>query len=363
MGLNMDLKEFYNGKRVLVTGHTGFKGSWLTFLLRKLGANVCGYSLAPQTSPALYEIIGGDSLCESVIADVADMEMMRRTFQTFRPEIVLHLAAQPLVLDGYQRPVYTFLTNVMGTVHMLECVRLCDSVKSVVNVTTDKVYKNIEQEAGYKEDDELCGYDPYSNSKSCSELVTYSYINSFLRSKGVRVSTARAGNVIGGGDFSENRIIPDCVKASVRGEKIVIRNPHSVRPYQHVLEPLVAYLTIAAAQEQDGSLAGNYNIGPDREDCVRTQELVSIFCDCWKDGADYTIQTNENAPHEAGLLMLDNRKLKETFGLAPVWNIADAVGKTVEWTKAYYGKQDVGQVMDRQIDEFLSEKNRKCGRR
>ena len=276
-------------------------------------------------------------------------------FSSFRPEIVFHLAAQPLVLDGYERPVYTFRTNVMGTVDLLECVRRSESVKSVLNVTTDKVYKHIEQEKGYKETDELCGYDPYSNSKSCSELVTYSYVRSFLEERGVAVSTARAGNVIGGGDFSANRIVPDCVRAAHEGKSLVLRNPHSVRPYQHVLEPLYAYLTIAAAQAADAAFAGNYNIGPDRADCVTTEQLVRRFAESWGEGFSYEAHAVPGAPHEAGLLMLDNTKLKETFGLRPVWSIAQAVQKTVEWSKAYYAGEDMLNVTRAQIGAFLSD--------
>ena len=355
-----DLFSFYKGRRVLVTGHTGFKGSWLVFLLAKMGAKVCGYALAPETKPALYDILGGDRLCEGHVADVRDLAAMQRVFDGFRPEIVFHLAAQPLVLAGYARPVYTFETNVMGSVHMLECVRRTKSVKSVVNVTTDKVYKNTERQEGYREEDVLCGYDPYSNSKSCSELVTYSYTRSYLQAAGVAVSTARAGNVIGGGDFSDNRIIPDCVKAAAKGEAVVIRNPRSVRPYQHVLEPLAAYLTIAAAQYGDGALAGSYNIGPDRDDCVYTEKLVSLFCGAWKEGVRYTVHSESGAPHEAGLLMLDNAKVKETFGISPVWGIAEAVKKTVEWSKAYYAKEDMRRVTEGQIEAFFAD--RLCGK-
>ena len=350
----MDL-SFYRGKRVLVTGHTGFKGSWLTVLLHKLGAQVCGYSLAPNTQPALYDILGCDALCESHIGDIADLGALSAVFAAFRPDVVFHLAAQPIVLEGYARPVYTYQTNVMGTVNVLECVRKSDSVKSVVNVTTDKVYKNIEQEKGYQETDELCGYDPYSNSKSCSELVTYSYVQSFLREKGVAVSTARAGNVIGGGDFSADRIVPDCVRAAHAGACLRLRNPHSVRPYQHVLEPLFAYLTIAAAQAENGALAGNYNIGPDRSDCVTTERLVQDFAASWGGGFRYEANPVSGAPHEAGLLLLDNTKLKNVFGLRPVWTIAEAVEKTVEWSKAYYAGEDMLAVTRRQAEEYFAD--------
>lgn len=350
----MDL-SFYKGKRVLVTGHTGFKGSWLIVLLNTLGAKVCGFSLAPETSPALYNILRGDSFCESHIGDIADISKLGAVFDKFRPEIVIHLAAQPLVLEGYERPVYTYLTNVMGTVNVLECARQSDSVKSILNVTTDKVYKNVEQNKGYRESDELCGYDPYSNSKSCSELVTYSYACSFLKGKGIAVSTARAGNVIGGGDFSANRIVPDCVRAATEKSCLRLRNPFSVRPYQHVLEPLVAYLTIAALQYTDAKYAGNYNIGPDRNDCVTTEQLVKMFKESWGPGFAYEASVIKDAPHEAGLLLLDNTKLKQTFGIYPVWNIRQAIQKTVEWTKAYLEGEDMVAVIQGQIDAFLKD--------
>lgn len=246
----VNLPEFYRDKRVLVTGHTGFKGGWLIFWLNKLGARVCGYGLEPSEL-SLYRCIEGAGLCESQIGDVADFEHLSKVFDDFRPEIVFHLAAQPIVREGYRAPRTTYLTNVMGTVNLLECVRLHGCVRSVVNVTTDKVYQNKEWEWGYRENEPLDGYDPYSNSKSCSELATHSYKNSFLDGNGVAVSTARAGNVIGGGDFAADRIIPDCVRAAAAGESIIVRNPYSVRPYQHVLEPLFAYLMIAATQYAD----------------------------------------------------------------------------------------------------------------
>lgn len=258
----MDKLDFYNGKTVLVTGHTGFKGSWMCKVLAMHGANVVGYSLKPPTKPSLFEAASIESEIVSIIGDIRDLKKMNETMQKYRPEIVIHMAAQPIVRESYADPVYTYETNVMGTVNICEAVRLCDSVKSFVNVTTDKVYKNNEWEWGYCETDALDGYDPYSNSKSCSELVTSSYIKSFLKSNGVAVSTCRAGNVIGGGDFAKDRIIPDCVRAMETGEKIIVRNPYSTRPYQHVLEPVVTYLTLAAMQYETPSLAGNYNVGP-----------------------------------------------------------------------------------------------------
>lgn len=248
--MNFDL-DFYKGKKVFVTGHTGFKGSWLCKMLVNAGAIVTGYSLNPPTSPSLYEIAGIEQDVHSVIGDIRDFKTLKAAFDEAQPEIVLHLAAQPIVRDSYKNPAYTYETNVMGTVNILECVRNSSCVKSFLNVTTDKVYLNKEWAWGYRENEELDGYDPYSNSKSCSELVTHSYKNSFFNDDHVAISTARAGNVIGGGDFANDRIIPDCIRAAIKHEDIVVRNPFSTRPYQHVLEPLYAYLMIAAMQYQD----------------------------------------------------------------------------------------------------------------
>ena len=272
------LEEFYKGKRVLVTGHTGFKGSWLCRILTLAGAEVTGYSLNPPTDPSLFEIAGIGTGLTSVIGDVRDLEHLEKAFEEARPEIVFHLAAQPIVRDSYKDPVYTYETNVMGTVHVLECIRRSGCVLSFLNVTTDKVYENREWEYGYRETDPLDGYDPYSNSKSCSELVTHSYQKSFFQDGSCAISTARAGNVIGGGDFANDRIIPDCVRAMKEGKPIGVRNPHSTRPFQLVLEPLAVYLTIAMAQWEDPSVQGYYNVGPDDCDCVTTGELVDLFC-------------------------------------------------------------------------------------
>ena len=261
---------FYKGKKVLVTGHTGFKGTWLSRILVNAGAEVTGYSLNPPTDPALFNMAGLEGKMNSVIGDIRDLAHLKQVFEDTKPEIVLHLAAQPIVRDSYKDPVYTYETNVIGTVNILECVRLNPCVKSFLNVTTDKVYENREWEYGYREVDRLDGYDPYSNSKSCSELVTHSYRKSFFADGHCAISTCRAGNVIGGGDFANDRIVPDCVRAAMAKKPIVVRNPHSTRPYQHVLEPLAAYLMVAKAQYEDGKYAGYYNVGPDDKDCVTT---------------------------------------------------------------------------------------------
>ncbi|MBQ7529354.1 CDP-glucose 4,6-dehydratase, partial [bacterium] len=294
----MKLKEvldFYRGKRVFVTGDTGFKGSWLSMILLLAGADVMGYALDPPTEPSLFELANLDNKLKHIRGDIRDYQLLSEVFHEFQPEIVLHLAAQPIVRTSYREPRYTYETNVMGTVNICECVRLNPCVKSFLNVTTDKVYLNREWCWGYREDEPLDGFDPYSNSKSCSELVTHSYINSFY--KDVAVSTARAGNVIGGGDFALDRIIPDCVRAVVNKQPLIIRNPNSTRPFQHVLEPLFLYLTICAEQYNDHSKAGFYNIGPDDCDCVTAKKLVELFAQAYGEDFSYEIKTEANAVH------------------------------------------------------------------
>ena len=346
--------SFYRGKRVFVTGHTGFKGSWLCRLLAKAGAQVTGYALEPPTKPSLFEIaeIGQD--VHSVIGDVRDFARFKAAFDAAQPEIVLHLAAQPIVRESYRDPRFTYETNVMGTVNLLECVRASGCVRSFLNVTTDKVYLNRERAEGYREEEQLDGYDPYSNSKSCSELATHAYKNSFFADGRVAVSTARAGNVIGGGDFAHDRIIPDCVRAALAGEEIVVRNPHSTRPYQHVLEPLYAYLMIAACQYEDGRYAGWYNVGPDDVDCFETGALVDQFVRAWGGGLRW-VDRWDGGPHEANYLKLDCTKLKNTFGWRPRWNLERAIDMVVDWTKCWQAGGDVRACMDAQIAAFLAD--------
>ena len=345
--------EFYKGKKVFVTGHTGFKGAWLCKILVQAGAIVTGYALEPPTNPNLFSICDIEQKIKSVIGDVRDLEHLMKVFDEVQPEIVIHLAAQPIVRDSYKNPVYTYETNVMGTVNLCECVRVHSCVKSFLNVTTDKVYENKEWEWGYRENEPLNGYDPYSNSKSCSELVTHSYIHSFYKEQKVAVSTARAGNVIGGGDFANDRIIPDCIRAAGEKRDIIVRNPHSTRPYQHVLEPLAVYLTIAKKQYDDSEFAGFYNVGPDDCDCVTTGELADLFCEAWGDGMKW-INQHDGGPHEANFLKLDCSKLKKTFGWKPRWHVAEAITKTVEWSKVYFEGGDIPSCMERQIAEFFN---------
>ena len=363
----MRLEDFYKGKKVLITGHTGFKGAWMCEVLLQFGAEVTGYALEPPTNPSLFDLCGLNGRMRSVLGDIRDLEGLRTVFEEVRPEIVIHMAAQPIVRESYKNPVYTYDVNVMGTVNVLECVRLTDSVKSFVNVTTDKVYRNYEWERGYKEDDILDGYDPYSNSKSCSELVTGSYKNSFFGGKSgimsdgrrVAISTCRAGNVLGGGDFATDRIIPDCIRAVESGKEIIVRNPFSTRPYQHVLAPVFDYLTVAMEQYEDVSKAGNYNIGPDDEDCLSTGMLVDSFISEWnkiaaENGLNEAVRVDrpDGGPHEANYLKLDSSLIKDTFGIKNVWHADTVIRKIVEWSAAYLKKEDIRVIMKKQIEEY-----------
>jgi len=353
-------QTFFKGKKILVTGHTGFKGSWLCELLLLLDAEVTGYSLEPPTNPSLYQICDLEHRIHSVHGDIRDLEKLRNVMRQTRPELVLHMAAQPIVREGYRRPAYTYEVNVMGTVNILECVRESDSVRSFLNVTTDKVYRNREWDWGYRENEELNGYDPYSNSKSCSELVTSAYRNSFFPEGDGHpaISTARAGNVIGGGDFAVNRIIPDCYRAAVSHEAIELRNPDSIRPYQHVLEPLTVYLMILQRQYEDHTLAGSYNVGPDEGDCWTTRQMTECFGRCWQEetGEALAWHMAQNAgPHEANYLKLDCSKLKNTFGWRPEWNVESAVQRTAQWYAAYQRGENMQTYTAVQINDFLGQ--------
>ncbi len=347
--------DFYQNKKVLITGHTGFKGTWLCKLLLMAGAKVHGYALEAPTQPSLFALTGMQQQMHSVTGNICDFAHLQEVMRQVQPEIVLHLAAQPLVRKSYQDPVATYQTNVMGTVNVLECVRRTDSVKSFLNVTTDKVYHNREWCWGYRETDELDGYDPYSNSKSCSELVTHSYAASFLQAQDVRVSTARAGNVIGGGDFAADRLLPDCVRAARAGEPIRVRNPHAIRPFQHVLEPLSAYLLIVRRQYEDAACAGWYNIGPRDEDCITTGTMTDLFCQAWGEGQNWVYQ-GDDGPHEANFLKLDCSKLEQSLGWHPRWHIAEAVFRTVEWTKVWCAGGDVDRALVEQIEAFFKDR-------
>ena len=351
-GKQMKWLEYYKGKTVLVTGHTGFKGSWLCVMLEMAGAKAVGYALPPEKDAVLFDCSGAAARMVSVEGDIRDRAHLQEVFHTYQPQVVFHLAAQPIVRESYKNPVYTYETNVMGTVNVLEAVRQCGSVRSFLNVTTDKVYKNNEWEWGYRETDELDGYDPYSNSKSCSELVTHSYEKSFLKDMDIAVSTARAGNVIGGGDFAADRIIPDCVRAVSGGKKIAVRNPHSTRPYQHVLEPLGAYLLIAEEQYQDSRKAGSYNVGPDDRSCLTTGELADLFCTAWGNGAAWE-NLCQGGPHEANFLKLDCSRIRNRLGWKPRWQVDEAVVNTAKWYQAWLAGQNMAEYTDCQIKEYF----------
>lgn len=349
------LLDFYKGKTVLITGHTGFKGSWLSKILLMSGAKVIGYSLESPTNPNLFSYLKLDKQMVSIIGDVRDFNHLNSVFDTYQPEIVFHLAAQPIVRESYLQPVYTYDVNVMGTVNICECVRKHPCVKSFLNVTTDKVYENDDiPNHPFKEDEKLDGYDPYSNSKSCSEIITHSFYKCFLKESGVAVSTARAGNVIGGGDFSKDRIIPDAARALKNNEKLIIRNPSSTRPYQHVLEPLYCYLMIAKEQYSNPTVCGAYNIGPDRCDFVTTEILINLFAKFVDSSFSYEIKS-DNGPHEAAFLSLDNNKIKSVFSWKPKYHIEEAAKLSAEWYNSWAKGEDVVLIVEKQIKDYFYE--------
>lgn len=345
-------KSFWEGKKVFITGHTGFKGAWLSFILQSFGADVTGYALDPPTTPNIFNLIRLNKNVHTIRGDVRNLMVLRKMLNQYKPEIVFHLAAQPLVLEGYKNPPLTYETNVMGTVNLLESIRGVNSVRSLINVTTDKVYYNNEWAYGYRESDLLDGNDPYANSKSCAELVTNCFTRSFFVGKEISVSTVRAGNVIGGGDFADFRIVPDCIRAALKHETIEVRNPNSIRPYQHVLEPLFAYMMIAEAQYNDESFADCYNVGPNIDSCISTGELASMFCELWGEGLEWRAQSIDQ-PREANFLKLDCSKLKAVFDWKPRWNVREALEKTIEWTKIYQRRGNLSICMSDQIAEYL----------
>ncbi|MEC0370789.1 CDP-glucose 4,6-dehydratase [Paenibacillus chibensis] len=352
------MNNFWYGKKVFVTGHTGFKGSWLCMWLYLLGAEVVGYATKPPTSPSLFELCNVEKLLsKSVLGDIRDQDILKKEMNLFQPDIVIHLAAQPLVRDSYRLPVDTYSVNVMGTVNLFEAVRNTKSVKAVVNVTSDKCYENNEWVWGYRENDRLGGHDPYSNSKACAELITSAYTNSFFNihdyaNHGVAIASVRAGNVIGGGDWAKDRLIPDCIQALLDSKPIYIRSPHSIRPWQHVLEPLSGYLSVAEKLYESGTIySGPWNFGPEDGDARTVEWVVQKLCDKWDENHGYIVEGGLN-PHEASYLKLDCSKSKSRLNWSPKWDLNEALNQTIEWTIAYKNGSDLRQVSFNQIKKY-----------
>jgi len=352
-------EKFWKGKKVLVTGHTGFKGSWLSILLHKLGSDVYGYALEPPTNPSLFNVASVGELVTSQIGDIRDYKTLSGFIRTFRPEIIIHMAAQALVRESYRNPVETYEVNVMGTVNLLEAVRHVPGVKVIVNVTSDKCYENKEWYWGYRENEPMGGYDPYSNSKGCSELVTSAYRDSFFNSgkheqHKVAVATARAGNVIGGGDWAPDRLIPDFFRAVSADERIKIRNPYAIRPWQHVLEPLSGYLSLAANLYIHGArFNGAWNFGPDYSDARNVEWITGTLCELWGENAAYEVDDNPQ-PHEANYLKLDCSKARAELGWEPKWNVMTALKTVVDWNKSWLAGEDMLAVTEAQIEQCYS---------
>ncbi|MBU3590683.1 CDP-glucose 4,6-dehydratase [Polynucleobacter sp. 78F-HAINBA] len=350
---------FWKDKKVFLTGHTGFKGSWLSLWLTSMGAKVTGYALAPNTTPNLFDVLAIGSLIEkSYISDIRDLATLQKAMFEAKPDVVIHMAAQPLVRYSYANPVETYATNVMGTVHVLESTRAIDTVRATVVVTTDKCYENKEWIWGYRENEPMGGYDPYSNSKGCAELVTSAYRQSYFSGPNStnQIASARAGNVIGGGDWSEDRLIPDAIKAFEANKPLMIRNPLATRPWQHVLEPLSGYLILAQAlYGQDSKFASGWNFGPRDEDNRSVQEVVELITSGWGDSARWEKEGSEQ-PHEAKLLKLDCSKAHGQLDWIPKWNLEVATQKIVEWQKAFQAKVNMQEVSLAQINNYMNSK-------
>lgn len=360
---NLDIRTnhfspgFYENKRILITGNTGFKGSWLCLLLNKLGADVYGYALLPPTNPSLFDEAEIGKLMTTTIGDIRDYDLLLKTLKKVQPELIIHLAAQALVRESYRNPRETYEINVMGTVNLLEAARQVGSVKAILNVTTDKCYENKEWHWGYREIEPMGGFDPYSNSKGCSELVTSSFRSSFFnpdeyQKHGVALASARAGNVIGGGDWADDRLIPDFIRSITKGEKLKIRSPYAIRPWQHVLEPLSGYLALCEKLYVAGTeYAEAWNFGPDDKDAQNVEWITKTICNLWGEGVSFEIDTNPQ-PHEANYLKLDCSKAKAELGWTPKWNIATTLKKIVDWNKSYLKGENMRDVCQKQINEY-----------
>lgn len=347
---------FWRGRKVFVTGHTGFKGSWLCLWLKHLGAEVTGYSLPPETTPNAFNILGEKNLCNySVIADIRDLTDLSSALQQSNAEIVFHLAAQPLVRRSYSEPLATLSTNIMGTANLFEAVLSSPSVRSVVNITSDKCYENQEKHQAFSESDPMGGNDPYSVSKGCAELISHSYRQSFMAQRNVALASARAGNVIGGGDWSEDRLIPDTIKAFSTNQEVIIRSPSAIRPWQHVVEPLYGYLQLAQAQYSDPqAFSGAWNFGPQAQDSISVEKVMQLLAKYWGGNAGFKVQPPAETLHEANVLLLDCNKANTQLGWQPTWNVESAIKNTVEWYKAFFNNEDMYTVSLRQIDEYSS---------
>ena len=349
-------KQFWNGKRVFVTGHTGFKGSWLSLWLAHLGSSVKGYALTPPTSPSLFNEVKVDSIIDSQIGDIRDQQELHDSMVVFSPDILIHMAAQPLVRYSYDSPIETYEVNVMGTAKVLEVARSCPNLKAIVNITTDKCYENDDRPYGYKEEDPMGGHDPYSSSKGCAELVTSSYRRSFLQDQGIGLASVRAGNVIGGGDWADDRLIPDILRSFEKSEPVVIRNPKAIRPWQHVLEPLSGYLVLAQKlYKNQKKYAEGWNFGPNDDDAKSVDWILDHMIELWP-GASWVLNENEN-PHEAKLLNLDISKASRLLGWTPTWDLPMTLGHIIRWHKLWLGGADMRKVCITEIDNFTNDMN------
>jgi CDP-glucose 4,6-dehydratase len=350
-------KDFWQGKRVFLTGHTGFKGSWLSLWLVSLGAKVKGYALSPPTSPSLFIEANIDSIIDSQIADIRDQDTLHESMTKFSPDILIHMAAQPLVRYSYDEPIETYEVNVIGTAKVLEVARSCPNLKAIVNITTDKCYENDERAEGYKEDDPMGGYDPYSSSKGCAELVASSYRRSFLQDQGVGLASVRAGNVIGGGDWADDRLIPDILRSFENGSPVVIRNPKATRPWQHVLEPLSGYLILAQRlYEEQKKYAEGWNFGPNEQDVKPVDWILDKMILKWPDSS-WKLDSN-SSPHEAGFLKLDIAKAKAKLGWNPVWELSHTLEKIIGWHRAWLDKEDMQAMCLAEIKEYTRDMNK-----
>ena len=345
-------RAFWRGRRVLLTGHTGFKGSWLSLWLQSMGVVIRGLALEPPTEPAMFKVARVADGMEHSIADIRDYAAIQSLVNEFQPEIVIHMAAQPLVRLSYQQPIETYATNVMGTVHLLEAARHAGSVRAIVNITTDKCYENREWVWGYREDEPMGGHDPYSNSKGCAEMVSSAYRKSFLKDAGIAMATARAGNVIGGGDWAADRLVPDILRALAEREPVLIRNPHATRPWQHVLEPLSGYLLLAERLFEHGqTVAEGWNFGPRDEDARPVQWIVEHLCENWGHGAAWSLQPGDH-PHEANFLKLDISKARQRLHWTPRWSLETALTRITEWHRDWLAGADMRARTLAQIDAF-----------